>query len=163
MESTEWKTESITDRPTYGLTWVGARDACASKNQPLRGGKAEHWAITPQTQTVRSWAFTLTIEYWPSNIYYEPFDLKGWAKKSSIRGAKAEQYANRPFLTFHFNYWPPIVYHWILTIFLYLLVFISLRKIFRHFQKRRFCISLMKRFMHFLNEKIYASDPCLVS
>ena len=28
---TEWKSESITDLPTYGRTGVGARNACASK------------------------------------------------------------------------------------------------------------------------------------
>ena len=25
-----WKSESVTDLPTYGLTWVGARDTCVS-------------------------------------------------------------------------------------------------------------------------------------
>ena len=32
---TEWKSESITYLPTYGLTGVGARDACATKNHFL--------------------------------------------------------------------------------------------------------------------------------
>ena len=32
---TDWKSESVTDLPTDGLTWVGARDACASKNYTL--------------------------------------------------------------------------------------------------------------------------------
>ena len=29
---TEWKSESATNGRTGGRTWVGARDACASKN-----------------------------------------------------------------------------------------------------------------------------------
>ena len=31
----EWKFESITDQRTNRLTWVGARDACASKKHPV--------------------------------------------------------------------------------------------------------------------------------
>ena len=30
----DWKSESVTDLPTNGLTWVGARDTCVSKNPP---------------------------------------------------------------------------------------------------------------------------------
>ena len=31
-QTRDWKSESVTNQPTYGLTWVGARDTCVSKN-----------------------------------------------------------------------------------------------------------------------------------
>ena len=31
----DWKSESVTNQPTDGLTWVGARDTCVSKNNRL--------------------------------------------------------------------------------------------------------------------------------
>ena len=37
---TDWKSESVTDGPTDGRTWVGTRDACASKNSILIVPKA---------------------------------------------------------------------------------------------------------------------------
>ena len=39
----EWKFESITDGPTDGLTWVGARDTCLSKNmtEPIQKFRLE--------------------------------------------------------------------------------------------------------------------------
>ena len=33
---TEWKSESVTEGQTYGLTWVGAKDTYVSKNNFYR-------------------------------------------------------------------------------------------------------------------------------
>ena len=41
---TQWKSESVTAQPTYGLSRVGSRDAYTSKKTKRQKGNGDLWA-----------------------------------------------------------------------------------------------------------------------